>query len=307
MPPTKICNLDVPAFVMIDATTPNSALDDAHVAFPNAPRHQNIAEASAHLLGQLQAHPETESVMLIGHGKPGSIGTGSGAEINATATHIGTDNKGAWRDRLKALNGHQLKEIIFCSCNTGADHGAQLVFDVAKATGAKTFARTGLITILPNGELICQPGEWQIGDPTQTKHPRELNPSFAELSDNGVDFELMHEGKSIKVPPAAVSSVSYYKHFARGQRKHICSLHGEDTQSLLGLVKLAEPFELRGEPLAIITGELELEYPAGGAGARKKFTVYNDLLLRDQTHSKTFYHTSPHFRHALADQVTLNP
>src|SRR5436305_4550671 len=105
MPPTKICDLEVPEFVTIDATTPNSALDAVRSIFPTAPPHKNIAGVVSNLRAQLNTNPETTSVMLIGHGLQGIIATGSGPKINdKVGTHIGSDNEGKWFKQLSNLS-----------------------------------------------------------------------------------------------------------------------------------------------------------------------------------------------------------
>lgn len=307
MPPTKICDKEVPACVSIDSTK-DDALCDARQAFPNTGRHSNAQTAVDNMIECVTTSVTAKGVMLIGHGQPGIIILGKDTFTSDFSAYIGHDNISAWLKHIKKIPGlKKITEIIFCSCNTGAGKpGTALVHRVAKESGAMTFAFTGIISITARGEVSCQPGKWQIGDPKDSLARKPIYPSTHSLGGNGMDnIALIHEDKLRVIDAAEISSLTFYQSADKQRGQQIVSLQGRDAEAILGLIDFSARFELKGEPLAPVTGQFELEYLIDGEVKQKNFIVYNNLVARDANYPQTFYPISPDLAGVLLHYITL--
>jgi hypothetical protein len=307
MTPTQICTKDVPTCVTIDATK-EKALDNARTAFSKARHHSNPKEAVDNLLNCGELNPTATGVMFIGHGREGIIIVGGGVSTNDLSKYIGHDNMRTWWADINRLSSNKtITEIIFCSCNTGArPYGADFLHRVAKASGKITFAFTGIITIAATGEVDCQPGgRWQFADPKQTFAQKSI--SFPELFLRGIgmDIKLIHEDEVKTINADEISSITYYQATGEERGQQIFSLQGRDAEAILSLIDFNARFELRGEPLAPITGQFEIECYIDGESRRKNFIVYNNLVARDADYPLNFYPASPDLASVLLRYITL--
>ena len=307
MTPTIICDKDVPACVTIDATKNNKALCDARNAFSNnAGHHSNPEIAVSNLLDCLKKNLTENRVMFIGHGHEGAIIVGGGLSTNG-GLYIG-DNISAWQKTIERLASlRTLAEIIFCSCNTGARQcGADLVYSVAKVSCVMTYAFTGIIAITAEGEVSCQPNcKWQFGNPKASKAESPIYPAALFLRGTSMDIKLFHEDKFRTINASGISSITYYQATAEKGDQQIFALQGTDAVAIAGLIDFGAPFELKGEPLALTTGWFELQYLIDGEIRRKKFIVYNNLVVRDADYPLTFYPASPDLASVILRHLTL--
>ncbi|OLE55963.1 MAG: hypothetical protein AUG51_00835 [Acidobacteria bacterium 13_1_20CM_3_53_8] len=297
MPVTNICGKDVPQCVTFDSTN-SAGLGDAQTAFPGAHGHSNTADAVTNLLN---CHGATR-VMMVGHGIRGKIFTGMD---DGDTNNIGSNNKGEWKAELERFKNQGLDELIFCSCFTGfGQSGDTLLKNVVEAinvqgaTHAKVSAFTGVLTLTQQG-VICHAGEWKTVEPQAVLHPMLISASTFSLRDMTMDLKLFDQNEYKTISADNVSLISYHRADLKGRGPLIARLEGCDTEKLLSMINFSAPFELEGEPLAVVTGEVEIEYLVGKEIERKGFTVYSDMLLRDKQHPTTFYNASPDLASSL--------
>jgi hypothetical protein len=283
-------------------------LGAATTAFPGVVGHTNTQDAVSNLLTSLGTHPGTNSVMIVGHGRRGSIFTGLD---EPTPNHIGSDNKSAWDKQLGHLAHHGLTEIIFCSCYTGfGGSGSILLHNVVNAVNEahiKASAFTGVLTITADGNVLCRAGKWTTVELGEDPHLTVVQPFEFFLVGATMDLRLIHQKEYGTISAADVSSISYYGADAKGRGPLIFLFRGSDIERFLSFINFSDPFEMEGEPLAIITAEVEIEYPLDKKMERKGFTVYSDMLLRDKTYPNTFYHASPDLAGFICSLIPLRP
>lgn len=300
--PTKVCNKNVPNCVTIDHTQNDEALQNARKAFPQTCskfpqncQHRTTKEAVTNLLACLNGTPGTKSVMIVGHGRSGIIITGTGKFDPDPAARITWDVRPA----LGGLGGGRIKELIFCSCDTGLPpYGTILLHATANIVGARVWGFTGFIFIDAQGNITCEPGnEWKYADPGTDALMLEVTIPVVFLGKAIMDIKLNDEGTYRVVQSSEVRSVSYYEPGLAEGSEPTFTLQREDAERVLRLINFSETFETAGAPLAIVTGELELKAGEDEKMEERRFVIYNDRLLQDKTSPTTFYRASP----ALAD------
>lgn len=297
MPPIDICGQLSSDCVTIDRTR-EEALLNARMAFygPSVgPLHKSTRVAVNNLLTCLGADPGDGRVMIVGHGAPGVIVTGTGTVASDQDKRIAVPNFNRWKGSVDELSP-QISELTFCSCETGAgDQGAEVLMKVADLVDAQVSGFTAMIFIDATGNITCEPGGvWQHAQ------PEKLLPSIsAPMHRFGkiVDLKLKYGDKYRTVKIKRVSAVSFFEPGEKGKR--VFSLRGEAAQRLVRTINFAKPSEIDGAPLALTTGRLEIEYVIDEKPDERIFVIFNDRLLLDQATPNTFYFASPDLAEAL--------
>lgn len=299
MPPIHICDQPSSRCLTIDCTDDDDALLNARVAFygPSGigPLHDTTSKAVRNLLACVSLGASPDRVMMVGHGAPGLIITGTGPAATDSDRMIGNTNFTRWKTPVGRLKT-RITELTFCSCDTGAGvKGAKLLMKVANHIQATVSGFTGQIFIDATGTITCeQNGRWQHAHPGI-----ELPPVSAPIYQSGdnVDLKLKYDEEYKTVKISNVKAVSFSEPGEKGKR--VFSLEGEAARKLVGTINFAEPTEIDGAPLAVITGILQIEFTIDEQPDKRTFIVYNDRLLFDQSTPSTFYYASP----ALAETL----
>lgn len=305
MAAADICGQPVPDCRTIDATE-EAALINAAEAFDPVSEHGTTDVAVDNLLSGFPVTP-TRPVMIIGHGSPGLINTGSGLLQNDVNKKIEKLNRLKWRRELKDLKT-RISELTFCSCDTGAEEeGAELLMMVRDVVKATVSGFTGQIFIDGDGNITCEEGgEWQHA---QLGIELEPKPSPDHPIEGDMDsLKLKDHGKFVTFPISQVSQITYFepqkpKRIQKGKQpqkgkepekltwKPRFSLEGNEAQQLVRTVNFANPQEVKGAPLAVVTANLEVKINQRS----RRFIVYNDRLLQDESATDTFYYASRDF------------
>lgn len=303
MPLVDICGQPLSDCVTIDRTQ-ETALLNARIAFPNAKRHRDTMAAIDKLINCLDTtSPPTRRVMIVGHGKPGLIVTGTGTLAGDQDKRIEMGNFCNWQPTVARLKDN-ITELTLCSCETAADpQGPQLLTALAKEVGVRVSGFTKMIFIDGSGSITCEPGgQWQHADPGVPPSPI-LPPEIhrepivnLKLKDNGVNLKLKDNGSYTTLHISKVSAVKYYDTEQTDNPRF--SLKGVEAQNLVSTINFADPSEIKGAPLALITGVIEIEFTE--KRSPRSFTLYNDRLLQDRAHPDAFYFASPQLAAALA-------
>ena len=299
MPPTHICGQPSSRCLTIDSTDDDDALLNARVAFygPSGigPLHDSTSSAVNNLLSCLPPAGSPERVMMVGHGAPGRIMTGSGAFADDRDKRIEVPNFSRWKTSVGRLKT-RITELTFCSCDTGAEvQGAKLLVKVANHLQATVSGFTGQIFIDATGSITCeQNGRWQHAYPGI-----ELPPVSAPIHPSGdnVDLNLKYDKEYKTVKISNVKAVSFVEPGEKGER--VFSLEGEAAQNLVRTINFAEPTEIDGAPLALITGTLQIEFMIDEQPDKRTFVIYNDRLLYDKSTPNTYYYASPELAKVL--------
>jgi len=127
------------------------------------------------------------SLIIVGHGMSGQFSVGCGTrqfDGKGKCTkneYIGSDNKQEWQTAFQSIKSLlceqtlQSEGIFLFGCSVGTcTYGAQLLYDIAKFTGANVFAPTENVDGDKIDEYLIkdlQKDEWQTGSPTDS-NPR---------------------------------------------------------------------------------------------------------------------------------------
>lgn len=281
--------------------TREEALDNARKAFQGASDHETTEMAVDNLLSE-------QRVMIVGHGFPGTIITGTGEDSSDGNSRISLDNPSIWERDVLPLRG-EITELTLCSCETGAGpNGANLLADIANEVNARVSGFTGLIFIDSSGVITCEKGGvWQHADPGFTPPPIPAPRHF--IGGNMVSkmsLRLKDKGEYRTFAASQVSEITYSvpqklegskkgKEPEERRWKPKFSLPGSEAQRLVSTVNFANPEELKSTPLAVPTARLDIEVKINQGARVWRFTVFNNRLLQDQEAREVFYFASPDF------------
>ena len=294
MPSNNICGETISPCSTIDSSK-DDALDHARIAFRYASPHPDTRIAVENLLNCLSKNRDAKRVMIVGHGVTGLIITGTGAVAPDPDKRIGIDNIGDWKPLLAKLKD-RITEIVFCSCDTGRDpRGPILLQEVANTTGARCSAFTGMIFIDEDGNITCEKqGMWRYFDPQPGPGPSVYNLRKEVAMEVNLKFDDDYRTVRLEGP----SAIAYF--VAETPDHPNRTLHGDEADRVLRSINFAEPQDLAGVPLAVVTGTLKIRFGGALDAEVRGFTIYNDRLLQDQLAIHTFYQTSPDFSAALS-------
>lgn len=300
MPPQSICGQPSCRCVTIDGTTNDEPLHNARIAFYGptgvGPVHGTTSVAVSNLLSCLET-PGDLRVMIVGHGAPGIIITGSGAVASDRDKRITVRNFSRWSTPVGHLES-RITELTFCSCETGAgDKGAELLMKVANHVKATVSGFTGIIFVDATGNITCETGgRWQHAHANKVLSPVP-GPihKFGEI----VDLKLKYDEGYRTVRISDVFALSFLDPSKDDNRTFL--LEGEAAQGVVRMVDFAEPSEIDGAPLALTTGTLKIEYLIQEKPDARTFLIYNDRLLFDQSTPNVYYYASPALATALSE------
>jgi hypothetical protein len=299
MPPKNICGQLSCRCITIDSTTNDEPLHNARIAFygPTAvgPVHGTTSVAVSNLLSCLET-PGDLRVMIVGHGAPGIIITGSGAVASDRDKRITVRNFSRWSASVGQLES-RITELTFCSCETGAgDKGAELLMKVANHVKAIVSGFTGIIFVDATGNITCETGgQWQHAHANTVLSPV---PAPVHKFGETVNLRLKYPEGFRTINISDVFAISFFD--PSKDDKRILSLEGEAAHEVVRMVDFTEPSEIDGAPLALITGTLKIEYLSQEERDSRTFLIYNDRLLFDQSTPNVYYYASPALATALA-------
>lgn len=268
----------LPGCVSIDATKPDSYLDNARAGNPTAGAHASVQVAVNNLRACASMQPSPTRASLIGHGAPGLFGVGAGGSIGTSTQHINIDNQAVWVPLFQSLSG-RFEALCLYGAAVGAGlTGAQLLFTLAKAINAPVCGPTGVIYCRPDGTFYLQEGAtWQVATPAQ--QPAPIPSPTAPWPAN-----LGARGPGPRVTACAA--------FGLGGRP----LPTKSAMALAGQVHWDRSFQPPGQPAAVVAGRLRASF---GGTAFKSFTILGDALVRDDAQPNRFYPVGPSFRAIL--------
>lgn len=296
------CNKPSADCVTIDATSPNQALDYARLAFGKV-GHDDLHTAVSNLLKCSSG--AANKLMMVGHGKPGLIITGTGEKASDEDARISLGNFYIWKFELPRLQNH-VSQLRFFSCDTAAlPKGPRLLARVANTIGARVYGFTGIIFIDEQGNISCEDKAiWLYADPgAVVPEP----PRLALVDISSMDIRLKHDGEVVTRQTSEISALRYFDSLVRKDMPNI-NLDGKQAQALASMINFAELSESSGVPLARVTGVIEIHFREESRFRKelelptlRVFTVYNDRLLQDQSAPEAFYFASPEFSAALEE------
>jgi len=114
----------------------------------------------------------------------------------------------------------------------------------------------------------------------------------------GVEYKLSIDGKLTNIQPQTVQVILF--HYSGLPPARSADAAGPAAQGFGRLIDFANPIELKGVPLAAVTGRIEIAVSIQGeAQVQKIYLLYADSMVQDQDRKDLFYRADSRLRPAL--------
>ncbi|MFN7900206.1 MAG: hypothetical protein ACK5N0_11190 [Synechococcaceae cyanobacterium] len=251
----------------------------------------------------ISSGPEGFSI-IVGHGAPGLIVTGTGQSVDGVAKYIAASNIATWRPILsRGVIGSGLT-LFGCEVAAGTA-GRNLLRLVANTIRKPVGAWTGLVWCSNNSTV------WGTGT-FVTVSPGTAMESLIEeapcmYSEGGEALQVMrlatHGDEQEEVLPDQIVSVQFTPVGNYPVLSDVKAMRAErsDALSVLQRIDLENPFVTEDKPGSIHTGMLTVTYGSsyGDDQRTRTLKVFNSSLVQDAIHTDTYYYASPELQQLL--------
>jgi hypothetical protein len=235
--------------------------------------------------------------IIVGHGAPGLIITGTGQVVNGTQKYIATRNASTWRPILsRGVIGGGLT-LFGCEVASG-QAGAALLKLVANTIRKPVGAWTGLVwcsstRVWGTGSFVTV----RPGVAMDTSTVEEAPMMYGEAAEPLQVMRLSDNGEELaEVQPDAIRSVHFTPVGNYPTISDVKSMRAErgDALSILQRIDLENPFVTEDKPGSALVGMLNVTYGISGSEDlhTRTFKVLGSSLLQDATYPNTYYYTS---------------
>lgn len=235
--------------------------------------------------------------MIVGHGAPGLIITGTGQTVNGVQKYIAAGNEWYWRSILSrgVIGGG----LTLFGCEVGAGSaGLNLLRRVANAIRKPVGAWTGLVwcsstSVWGTGKFVTVPPGVAVGAFAAEEAPSMYSEEQEPLQ---VMRLALHDGDFEKVGPEQITSVEFTPIGSISDVSGVNAVRAEkaDALSILQRIDLENPFVTEDKPGSIHVGMLKVSYGASGDQEEhtRFFRVLGSSLIQDVTYPNTYYYAS---------------
>lgn len=242
--------------------------------------------------------------IIVGHGAPGLIITGTGQTLNGVRKYIARRNEWYWRRILS--RGVIGRGLTLFGCEVAAGRaGLDLLRRVASAIRKPVGAWTGNVwcsrtSVWGTGRFITVRPGVAVGaletEEAPSMYSEEQEPlQVMRLASQDEDFE--------KVGPDQITSVEFTPIGSFSDVSDVNAVRAEraDALSILQRIDLENPFVTEDKPGSIHVGMLNVSYGASGAQEEhtRIFRVLGSSLIQDVTYPNTYYYASQELQQFL--------
>ena len=241
--------------------------------------------------------------IIVGHGAPGVIITGTGQTINGVQKYIAASNEWYWRPILsRGVIGGGLT-LFGCEVAAGRA-GLDLLRRVANAIRKPVGAWTGNVwcsstSVWGTGTFVTVRPGVAVSSVTVEEVPcmysEEKEPlQVMRLASHDENFE--------EVRPDQITSVQFTPVGSFAGLSDVNAVRAEraDALSILQRTDLENPFATEDKPGAIHVGMLNVSYGASGQEEyTRTFKVLGSSLIQDVTYPNTYYYASQELQQLL--------
>ncbi len=242
--------------------------------------------------------------IIVGHGSPGLIVTGTGQTVNGIQKYIAASNEGYWRPILsRGVIGGGLT-LFGCEVANGSA-GLDLLRRVANAIRKPVGAWTGLVwcsstSVWGTGRFVTVRPGVAVGAFTA----EEVASMYSEEQEALQVMRLAsHDENFEEVRPDRITSVQFTPVGSFAGVSGISAVRAEraDALSILQRIDLENPFVTEDKPGSIHVGMLNVSY--GASGDQEEYTrifrVLGSSLIQDVTYPNTYYYASQELQQLL--------
>lgn len=254
-------------------------------------RHSGTADMIQKLQGGIALG---DDAVIVGHGAPGILCTGNADHCSDAQDMLAISTASTWQPLLGQIKG-KFKSITLIGCEVGEGAlGANFLSALANATNTSVRTPNDIVSCESSGFTILNGGTWVQVDPSSTpmitRSPKTTGKT-PEL------FKFKVQSDFVSVPLSNLKIISF-QHRAY-QQKEYRSVPPLPARSLLPLIDLANPIEIKGSIGSIATGGLTLEVSINDRPMQRHFTLLNDEMFEDRENPHVYYKTTSDFATAL--------
>jgi hypothetical protein len=263
-------------FIAIDATRDRDALDCVRAHYAGTVDHPRTADAMSHLRSANSQIPE---LWLVGHGTVAGINTGDGKAFPVHPDRfVALGNEPDWINLVPVL---PVKVLRLWSCHTATNPtGCELLRYLAVRSGALVYGVDGLAHCGPNGLFLDSAARWRDSEHCL----QDGRPPTIPLNDE-MKIVLVEVGNARKSVPVTTLELVRYSRNSGSEEGGSVELRDPETTDLVRHIRLDEPYEPGGPPLACVSGRLEFHFDT----EVRSFLLRSDLLLQDEASPGIFY------------------
>jgi hypothetical protein len=242
--------------------------------------------------------------IIVGHGAPGLIVTGTGQTVNGIQKYIAASNEGYWRPILSrgVIGGG----LTLFGCEVGAGSaGLNLLRRVASAIRKPVGAWTG--TVWCSSSSVWGTGRFVTVRPgvAVTEFAAEEAPSMYSQEQEPLQMMCLasHDEDFEKVGPDQITSVEFTPigSFADVFDLKAVRVERADALSILQRIDLENPFVTEDKPGSVQVGMLNVSYGVSGSQEEhtRTFKVLGSSLIQDIAYPNTYYYASQELQQLL--------
>ena len=252
--------------------------------------HNDTVKAFANI-----ATTKNSTVVIVGHGSPGSLCTANGDVCTAS---INYKNEQEWSQLLTDIKNNQhIKQIRLLGCGVGRlSVGDDLLKALAKDTNRTILAPTSVVFCTANGVELDQGGTWKQ-EPAPVGEPNVAYTDSPFISEH-IDLGPTAKPRFISWNNIQIVDFSVLRSI-EGTEFEI--LDGKEADRLARQIIFDKQFLPPGQPLARLTGRLVLQLNSP-IPIRRVFLIYGDMIVRNDDNSTEFYRVSADFTEALVNR-----
>lgn len=242
--------------------------------------------------------------IIVGHGAPGLIITGTGQTLNGVQKYIARSNEWYWRSILsRGVIGRGLT-LFGCEVAAGSA-GTDLLRRVANAIRKPVGAWTG--TVWCSSSSVWGTGRFITVYPGVAVGALETEEAPSMYSEEQEPLQVMrlasHDEDFEKVGPDRITSVEFTPIGSFSGVSDVKAVRAEraDALSILQRIDLENPFVTEDKPGSIHVGMLNVSYGASGDQEEhtRIFRVLGSSLIQDVTYPNTYYYASQELQQLL--------
>jgi hypothetical protein len=242
--------------------------------------------------------------IIVGHGAPGVIVTGTGQTINGVQKYIAASNEGYWR--LILSRGVIGGGLTLFGCEVGAGRaGLNLLRRVANVIRKPVGAWTGLVWC--SSTSVWGTGTFVTVRPGVAVSSVAIEEVACMYSEEKEPLQMMrlasHDENLEEVRPDQIRSVQFTPVGSFAGVSDVNAMRAEraDALSILQRIDLENPFVTEDKPGSIHVGMLNVSYGTSGDQEEhiRSFRVLGSSLIQDVTYPNTYYYASQELQQLL--------
>ena len=294
-PPGPSCRITVDATTNDDGFLTNAFNGYYGARYVNdLNRHTTTEQAFSSLRGGT-----ADFSVLVGHGDPGTINTGSGQVSDGPDKYMSAVNQSSWSPF--ASPGVPGSRLVLFGCSVAAGGaGTRFLQLVANTVRKEVGGWDGLCySGTENGYTrVWGTGNFLVAQPGGRLKPVEI-PELYEGTTDIQSIKIRTAEDNREIPLDSIVAVSFTPIGSLPERYSAINVRGPDANALLGLIDFENPIITDDKLCSILVGQFVITFEFQGKTHSRAFRVLGYSVLQDTCFPNTYYYTSSKLRKVL--------